>query len=221
MFLVREKIIGATALLLASSLLMGGISEQAAAKNLSPKELRAVQERFKGHDHLSVDFVQSRYSKRRNRVFKTNGKAQFSKPDLFHWAIQSADPDHWIFDGKKLCNFKPAVSAATCYDTKGQQAKELQQIISLVFNFDELTKHYDVVEAREQGELLTIILQPKSKSDIATVDVMYSLKHQYVVSVKLNYAGDWTSYQFQTPSYGTVAAVAYKLPKGVKISTVQ
>jgi chaperone LolA len=189
------------------------------AKALSVAELRQIQSTMKAYDSLTVDFVQSRYSDVRKKSSRREGRAQFAKPNLFRWMLETPKREYKIFDGKSFYDFDPETNTAKRYATSGEQSHELNQMIDLILNFDSLLKRYDVVTAEAVGDLIKIHLKPKAAGDVSGIELHFAQKEQFVSFLKMELRNkNALTHEFKNPSHAAIPETAFALPKGVKAS---
>ena len=188
------------------------------ASTLTLEQVRALQSNIKKAEHLSVDFVQTRYTALRGKTLKRRGKARFSRPNLFRWTLEDPAKD-LIFDGKSFFEYDSESKSAAKYSPSGTNAKELTQIVDLVLNFDSLLKRYDMVFATEAGELVKIALKPKNDQEIIGVELQYDKRGDYVAYVRLDLANkNKLTHEFSSPVRSPISSEVYTLPKGVKVT---
>lgn len=186
--------------------------------SLTIEQVRSLQSRIKKAEHLSVDFVQTRYTALRGKTLKRNGKAKFSRPNLFRWTLEQPTKD-LIFDGKSFFEYDPESKSAAKYAPSGANAKELSQIVDLVLNFDSLLKRYDLVRASEVGDLVKIELKPKNDQEITGVELHFDKKNDFVAFVRLDLANkNNLTHEFSSPVRSPITSEAYALPAGVKVT---
>ena len=192
----------------------------ALAKELTTAELRAVQAKIKSSDSLSVDFVQTKYSGLRGKSTRRNGRAQFTKPNLFRWMLETPSREYKIFDGKSFYDYSPDAQSARRYSATGPQGEELRQIIDLVLNFDALLKRYDLIRAAEDGSEVQIFLKPKSESsELIAVELHLDMAQEYVSFLKMTLRNkNSLTHEFKNPSRLPVQGTAFALPIGTKVS---
>ncbi len=191
----------------------------ASAKELSVDELRVIQSKMKATDSMSVDFVQTKYSKLRDKTSRREGRAIFSKPSSFKWMLEKPVQQYLVFDGKSFFEYNPGSNSAVRYSPTGPQSYDLKQIVDLVLNFDSLLKRYELKKAEQDGDLVKVELTPKTEGDVTGVELHLSQKDSYISFLKLTMKStDYLAHDFKTPSRNKVKADAFTLPKTVKIT---
>lgn len=194
------------------------VNKASPASQLNIDQVRALQSNIKETEHLSVDFVQTRFTALRGKTLKRDGKAQFSRPNLFRWRLDNPTKE-LIFDGKAFYEFDPASKSAAKYAPSGANARELSQIVDLVLNFDSLLKRYDLVSAEDQGKLVKIILKPKTDQEIKTVELHYDKSSDFVSFIAMDLANNnKLTHEFASPQRKAISSKAYALPEGVKVT---
>lgn len=189
------------------------------AATVTLDELRKIQGNVKNLNHLTVSFDQSQYRALRKRERTSSGRARFSKPDKFYWALENPMQDAWVYDGKQLYNYSADLKSAVKYNLSGPKARSVTKIVDLVMNLDSLLKRYDMVEARREGDVVKVELAPKTKSDVTAVDLHISESQNYISYIKLYFpGGNHTVLNFKSPNRSPIPASVYSLPKGVKIT---
>ncbi len=189
------------------------------AKDLTIDELRAIQSKVKGTEQLSVDFVQESFSKMRGKSVKRDGHALFQRPSKFKWMLEKPIQQSMIYDGKDFYEFNPESKSAMRYSPTGPRAYDLKQVVDLVLNFDSLLKRYDLVKAEQDGDNVKIRLKPKSEQDVTGVDLTLSVKDSLISYLKMTMkGGNYLAHDFKNPQRGALAADAFTLPKGVKVT---
>jgi chaperone LolA len=202
-----------------TALLLFGLPFQATAKDLTEAELREIQSKIKSSDSLTVDFAQTKISGLRGKKTTRHGRAQFVKPTLFRWMLETPTKEYKIYDGKDLYDFDPVHNTAAKYSPTGPKAYELKQIVDLVLNFDSLLKRYDLVKASEDGDLVSIELKPKTSGDITAIDLKVSQKDAFITYLKLALSNKTQLvHEFKNPSHQVISDEAFRLPKGVKVT---
>lgn len=185
---------------------------------LNIDQVRALQSNIKETEHLSVDFVQTRFTALRGKTIKRDGKAQFSRPNLFRWRLENPTKE-LIFDGKAFFEFDPTTQSAAKYAASGANARELSQIVDLVLNFDSLLKRYDLVSAEDLGTQVKILLKPKNEQEIKAVELHYNKTSDFVSYVALELAnGNKLTHEFASPQRKAISSKTYTLPEGVKVT---
>lgn len=195
------------------------LSSPALAKEITVDELRTIQGKLKAMDNLSVDFVQSSFKTMRKKTTKREGKAVFAKTGKFKWMLETPTKEYKIYDGKDFYDYDPASKTAAKYSPTGPRSYELRQIVDLVLNFDTLLKRYDLKKAEQEGDLVKIVIAPKTDTEIATVDLHLDAKEGFITFLKLNMkGGNNLAHDFKAPSTKELPADTFVLPKGVKVT---
>jgi chaperone LolA len=195
-----------------------GAASSSSGSSLTLEQVRGLQSNIKKAEHLSVDFVQTRFTALRGKSIRRDGKARFSRPNLFRWTLENPTKE-LIFDGKVFYEYDPASKSAVKYAPSGANARELTQIVDLVLNFDSLLKRYDLVRATDEGDLVKIELKPKKDQEIIGVELRYDKKADFVAYVRLDLANkNKLTHEFASPKRTPIASDAYALPAGVKVT---
>lgn len=187
---------------------------------LSDSDLRAIQEKLKAFQHLSVDFTQSTFRSLRKKTTVTTGRAHFSKPDKFRWMLIKPKADQWIFDGSTLSQYIPDRKEAVSYGSGANKGKEFRQIVDLVLNFNNLLQRFTIKSSKKMGQFAQIVLEPKNKGgDIDEAVLKLDLTENYIKTLQMHFGhGNHTTLTFNDPKRTPLGKSVFEVPKGTKIT---
>jgi hypothetical protein len=94
---------------------------------------------------------------------------------------------------------------------------EVKGIVDIVLDFDTLLKRYKMVKADQDGDIVTVMLEPKSTTALKTVEVRFSVKEAYITFLKMSFGANWQSHDFTNPSRAALPPGTFALPKDLKV----
>lgn len=186
-------------------------------------ELKALQGKLSSISSMSAPFSQTRYLASRSRTLSPEqGLAYFKRPNRFRWIIKNEPEEHWIHDGRRVLNYRPAKKAAIEYPRDNAQARQLLNIVQAVLSPEKLAQDYQVtsIEANDGGSKTLLRLKPRSEVTQVTqvqVTVLHKPK-DYVEGLQLTFKnGNKTTLQFKNPRFQTIDDKRFVLPAETKI----
>ena len=192
---------------------------RAATESMSTEEIRGLQQRMKGLESLSVDFVQIRtVSIRAGKKSKSSGHAVFGRPTKFRWELTKPVHDVMVFDGSVLYSFKPEEKTATRFQTQGDRTQEIKEVIDLVLDFDALLKRYELLSTVKDRDIAIMTLRPKQQGLIEGLEVYISTKTALISGIKMSFSNkNTTEYEFTNSSRDKTPDSKFTVPSGYKI----
>ena len=202
-----------------------GLVFGAQSKPMTMDEIKQLSENLKKAQHVSVDFDMIQTRKLRNRPVVKTGSAQFAKPNMFLWELESKPKSIQVYDGKTFTRYTPESNEAQVFSTKGGEFKSIARLIDMVLDLSALTDSYDIVSKNWQDKNAILVLRPKvADSDIRDVELKISSEFSMVKDIKMNFhSGNTTEIKFKNLARKKLdpKVFALNLPKGTKIIDVK
>lgn len=202
------------------------------SRNLSLKEVKALQKDMQVYDAMSLLFKETLYRHLRKKTLYKKGSAYFIKPNKFKWQVEpvskkakSLGKEIWLYDGKDLLQYSTKENYAVRYKSNIAKGKELKQLVDMITDLKALLESYTFKSAHEKDNFVTVNLEPKGSSDIRSVSLILSWKflkkrkQVFMKNLSLFFKdNNSTSFEFYESKKEKVDLAKLKLPKGVKVT---
>ncbi len=196
-----------------------------ALKPMTMEDVSKLQESFKHAQHIKVDFDMVQSRKLRKTPIKKQGTAQFAKPNMFLWNLETAPQSIQIFDGKTFTRYSPEKQEAQIFSAKGEEFRSVARLIDMVLDFGALLKDYNIVSKNWQDSMAKLVLRPKAgDSDIREVELAVSSQFSFVRNIKMHFhSGNTTEITFKNLARQKLdpKVFAFHVPKGVKVIDIK
>jgi outer membrane lipoprotein-sorting protein len=186
------------------------------------EDIKTYQSQMGSPDWLRVEFTQESFKSLRQHTTTTKGRALFQKPNRFRWILEAQgvkEEEHWLFDGGSVSHYFPKQNKAQVYPGATGQAKEIENLVDMILNFQTFDKNYRVESLKKEGQdQIQIQLIPKTpKDDLEKVDVSYHLKNQMIQKITLHQGHkNRTTFLFEKKLGAKPNPKDFELPAGVK-----
>lgn len=173
---------------------------------------------------LQLDFIQNVMTIRK-KIRRTNGQGFFHPDGRFRWVVSHRNRvvQTFVYDSRSITEHLPQEKLANIWGVSSGKAHEISRVVGLIKSLDNLQLDYKVGEQKKTESELSLKLLPRTKGDIAQVDLHLSLKQNFVRQLKITYRnGRYSEFIFRNPVRKAIdpATFRFSAPKGTKVNRI-